>query len=71
MGVSPHYDCQQQGGREPGSWGKVNPGEVSLNAVIENQRKLLLRLDQKVRGQVRVLRTHPAQMMHHRRRDTT
>ena len=32
---------------------------------------MLLRLNQKVRGQVRVLLRHPAQMLSHRRRDAT
>ena len=39
----------------------VNPGEALRNAVMYNKPKMLIGLDQKVRGQVRVLRTHPAQ----------
>jgi hypothetical protein len=35
--------------------------------VITNKPKVPIGLDQKVRGQVRVLRFHPAQMMSHRR----
>ena len=37
----------------------VNPGEALLNVVTKDKRKMLLRLDQKVRGQVRRLRTPP------------
>ena len=48
-------DCQHQRGREPGSCGRVNPGEALLNVVTKDKRKMLLRLDQKVRGQVRRL----------------
>ena len=47
---------------------KVNPGEVSQAPSHENKRKLLSRLDQKVRGQVRRHRTPAAQMLSHRRR---
>jgi hypothetical protein len=59
-GANRRCDCQHHGGREPGSSGRVNPGKASLNVVIENKRKMLIRLDQKVSGQVGVLRTHPA-----------
>jgi hypothetical protein len=37
----------------------------------ENEPKVLTGSDQKVRGQVRVLRTHPARMTSHRRRGGT
>jgi hypothetical protein len=49
----------------------VNPGEVLINVVKKNKPKMLTGLDQKVRGPVGVLRTHPAQMSSHRRRGTT
>src|ERR1700730_11591929 len=80
-------DCQHQGGREPGWCGKVNSGEALLNVVIKDKPKMLrpeerpwscpprggfgVGLDQKVRGQVRRLRTPPAQLWHHRRRGAT
>jgi hypothetical protein len=41
------------------------------SVVTKAKRKLLIRLGQKARGQVRVLRTHPAQMASHRRTDAT
>jgi hypothetical protein len=44
--VSRNCDCQQQGGREPGSSGTFNPGEVPQASSHKNKRKLLLRLDQ-------------------------
>src|SRR6266568_3659766 len=56
-------DCQHQGSRELGWCGRVNPGEALLNVVIKAKRKMLIRLDQKVRGQVRRLRTPPAQLL--------
>jgi hypothetical protein len=40
-------DSQHPGGREPGSCGKVNPGEALINVVIKAKRKMLNRLDQK------------------------
>ena len=53
----------------------VNPGEPLLNVVNENKPKVLTRfhkkrigLGQKARGQVQVLLTHLAQMLHPRRR---
>src|SRR5262249_54967633 len=49
--------------------GKVNPGEVLSAPSPKNQRKLLNRLHQKVRGQVRRPRTPATQMTSHRRRD--
>jgi hypothetical protein len=49
----------------------VNSGEALLNVVIKDKRKMLNRLDQKVRGQVRRFRTPPAQLAHHRRRGAT
>jgi hypothetical protein len=60
-----------QGGWEPGSCGRVNAGEALINVVTKAKRKMLNRLDQKVRGQVRGLRTPPAQPTHHRRRGAT
>lgn len=41
--------------------------EPLVNAVIVNRRKMLLRLDQKVGGQERVLGTHPSRTLLHRR----
>jgi len=49
----------------------VNSGEALVNVVTKAKRKMLLRLDQKVRGQVRRLRTPPAQSSRHRRRGAT
>ena len=49
----------------------VNPGEASLNVVTKDKPKVLTGLGQKARGQVWRLRTPPAQMLHHRRRDAT
>ncbi len=84
--ASGHGDCQHQGGRGLGSGGRVNPGEASLNVVIKDKPKVLLQngdsrarpaaaaksgLGQKACGQVRGLRTFPAQMSYHRRRDAT
>jgi hypothetical protein len=51
--------------------GMVNSGEALLNVVTQAKRKMLNRLDQKVRGQVRRLRTPLAQPTHHRRRGAT
>ena len=49
----------------------VNSGEALLNVVTKAKRKMLNRLDQKVRGQVWGV-VHPlAQMRHHRRRAAT
>jgi hypothetical protein len=45
--------------------------EVLIKVVTGNKRKMLQGLDQKVSGQVRVLLTHPTQMMSHRPRGTT
>jgi hypothetical protein len=62
----------------------ANPGEASLNVVIKDKPKRLLKngvsrarrgaasesgLGQKAGGQVRGLRTPPAQMAYHRRTD--
>ena len=69
--VRPSCDGEHQGRREPGSCGTVNPGEALLNVVTKDKRKMLKRLDQKVRGQVRRLRIPPAQLWHHRRRGAT
>jgi hypothetical protein len=49
----------------------VNTSEALLNVVTIAKRKVLIRLDQKVRGQVRRLRTPPAQPLSHRRRGAT
>ena len=66
--ASGRYDCQHQGGREPGSGGgQVNIGEAVLNVVSNNKPKMLTGLDQKVRGQVQGLQRPLAQMQHHRR----
>ena len=51
--------------------GWVNSGEALLNVVMSNKRKMLSRLGQKARGQVRVLFSHSAQMVHHRRKGAT
>jgi len=69
--VSPARDSQQQRGREPGSCGRVNSGEALVNAVMSNKRKLLNRLGQKARGQVRRLFCPPAQTWYHRRKGAT
>ena len=44
--ASPARDSQQQGGRDPGWCGMVNPGEALVNVVMSNKRKLLSRLGQ-------------------------
>jgi hypothetical protein len=49
----------------------VNTREALLNVVTKNQRKLLCRWGQQARGQVRGLRTPPAQLATHRRRGAT
>ena len=49
----------------------VNSREALINVVIKAKRKMLKRLDQKVRGQVHGLRTPMAQLTHHRRRGAT
>src|SRR5712692_4246279 len=64
-------DSQHPGGWEPGSCGMVNVCEALINVVTKAKRKMLNRLDQKVRGQVRRLLTPPAQLTHHRRRGAT
>lgn len=51
--ASGRCDCQPQGGRELGWRGMVNESEPLINVVNEDKRKRLMkRLDQKVRGQV-------------------
>ena len=40
-------DCQPQGGREPGSNGRVNTSEPLLNVVNRNKPKRLIRLGPK------------------------
>ena len=69
--MSERYDCQHQGGRELGLAGLVNSGEAVLNVVSNSKPKMLIGLDQKVRGQVRGLIAPPAQMLDHRRRAAT
>ena len=49
----------------------VNSREALLNVVTQAKRKMLNRLDQKVRGQVHKFRTLMAQLTHHRRRGAT
>ena len=64
-------DCQQQGGRELGTRGMVNSGEVLLKTVMFDKPKLLTGLNQKVRGQVWGLSPSPPRMMRHRPTGTT
>jgi hypothetical protein len=71
QGVSSARDSQHQRGREPGSCGLVNSGEALLNVVMTNKRKMLSRLGQKARGQVRLLSCQPAQVQYHRRKGAT
>jgi hypothetical protein len=47
LGREPGTRLPAAGSREPGACGTVNPGKASINAVIEDKRKLLLRLGQK------------------------
>ena len=54
-------DCQHRGGRELGSNGMVNRCKLPLNVVTTNKPKVLIGLNQKVRGQVGVLQNHPSQ----------
>ena len=49
----------------------VNSREALINVVTKDKRKMLNRLDQKVRGQVQGLRTPLAQLLDHRRRGAT
>ena len=49
----------------------VNSGEVLLKAVMFNKPKLLIGLDQKVRGQARGLSVSPPRTTRHRLRGTT
>jgi len=68
--VSGGCDCQHQGGRGPG--GVVGSTQVNrCKRRHKEQAQGAVGLDQKVRGQVRVLRTHPAQLSSHRRRGGT
>jgi hypothetical protein len=69
--VNQSCDCQHQGGWAPGSGGQVNSGEAVLNVVNVDKPKMLIGLDQKVRGQVQGLIRPLAQMTHHRRRAAT
>ena len=69
--VSRLGDCQHHGGRGPAVRGTVNPGEVLLKAVSLNKPKMLIGLNQTVRGQVRELRFPPSRMVHHRPTGTT
>ncbi len=65
------YDGQHRGRRELGWCGRVNGRESLINAVINDQPKVLRGWGQKARGQVQVLLTHLTQMVHHRRRGET
>jgi len=49
----------------------VNTCESLINVVNENKPKMLTGLDQKVRGQVQMLRTHLTQTTRHRQRGET
>jgi hypothetical protein len=69
--ASRHGDCQHHGGRGPAVRGMVNPGEVLLKAVSLNKPKMLLGLNQTVRGQVQGLDTSLSRMEHHRPKSTT
>ena len=59
-------DSQHREGRGLGLCGMANSGEVLINVVSDDKRKMLSRLDQKVSGQERVLVTHPSQIWHQR-----
>ena len=69
--ASRHGDCQHHGGRGPAVRGMVNPGEVLLKAVSLNKPKMLLGLNQTVRGQVQGLDTSLSRMEYHRPKSTT
>jgi hypothetical protein len=69
--VRSRYDCQHQGGRELEWCGRVNESESLINAVSNDQPKVLRGWGQQARGQARVLLTHPTQTVHHRRRGGT
>jgi hypothetical protein len=49
----------------------VNLGEALVNVVMSNKRRMLTRLGQKARGQVRELFTLSALMEHYRRKGAT
>ena len=57
------------GGQQPGAWSKLS--EVLLKAVSLNKPKMLLGLNQTVRGQVQGLDTSLSRMEHHRPKSTT
>ena len=65
------YDGQHRGGRELGWCGKVNGCESLINAVIDDQPKVLRGWGQKAGGQDQALLTRLAQMVPHRRRGET
>ena len=69
--VSRRGDSQHQGGRERGWHGKVNSSEGLINVVMLDKRKMLTRLNQKVRDQEPVFKRHRSQMASPRRRDET
>jgi len=49
----------------------VNESELLINVVIVNKPKMLIGLNQKVRGQVQMLEHHLSQMTSHRQRGKT
>ena len=49
----------------------VNRSEGLINVVMLDKRKMLIRLNQKVRDQAPVFKRHRSQMMHPRRRSPT
>ena len=49
----------------------VNRSEGRINVVMLDKRKMLTRLNQKVRDQEPVLKRHRSQMLHPRRRSPT
>jgi hypothetical protein len=54
-------DCQHQGGRDQGLSGMGSTCKSLINVVKRNKPKVLVGLDQKVRGQVRVFPCNPTQ----------
>src|SRR5262249_48984319 len=55
----------------PSSAGEGQPRGSAASVLTKDRPKVLTGLDQKVCGQARVLRTHPAQTTSHRRRGGT
>jgi hypothetical protein len=53
-------DCQHQGGQELGRDGMANACELPLNVVMISKPKVLLGLNQKVRGQGVEYRSSPS-----------